>query len=391
MKDKKYLLIARGGSHIRYFKKFSDATPLVTSVIKINSKMLLPSHLAYLKLIKDADVAQLSAPHLLKKEKKHPRFANSSIWKLYKVMSRLFIRLDIAKIAALIDKENADVVGVWNGQKLPSSSIATAAKLLGKEVVYFENGLLPNSTTCDWKGVNCHNSLPKEESFYRGFDKTTKSLPKELVPRAPIATKACGVASSDLPAKYVFVPFQVETDSQIISNSPWIKCMAQLYGHLENIIDNVNDPSLHFVVKEHPSEPKRYDHLHNKHSRIVFANNCNTQALIEQSQAVITINSTVGLESLLLGKSVIALGSACYGIKGVCSQATSEQTLLDAVNNLENCKGEAEVTRGFLNFMYEHYVIPTAWMNMDEQHVNALTQRLLKQDSFSKLLTTHAA
>lgn len=391
MKDKKYLLIARGGSHIRYFKKFAEATPLITSVIKINKKILSPAHLPYLKIAKRADIAQLSRPHLLKKEKKYPRIANSFLWKFYTVLSRLFIQLDIAKIAALIDKENADVVGVWNGQKLPSSSIATAAKLLGKEVVYFENGLLPNSTTCDWKGVNCQNSLPKEDAFYRSFGNAVSCLPTELVPVAPVAEKANGVALSELPAKYVFVPFQVETDSQIIANSPWIKSMAQLYGHLENIIDNVNDPSLHFVVKEHPSESKRHDYLHNKHNRIVFANNCNTQTLIEQSQAVITINSTVGLESLLLGKSVIALGSACYGIKGVCSQAASEQTLLDAVNNLENCKGEEEVTRGFLNFMYEHYVIPTTWMNLDEQHVNALTQRLLKQDSFSKLLTMHAA
>ena len=37
----------------------------------------------------------------------------------------------------------------------------------------------------------------------------------------------------------------------------------------------------------------------------MFANEINTQEFIEQSAAVITINSTVGFEALLLGKKVV--------------------------------------------------------------------------------------
>ncbi|MEM7419410.1 MAG: hypothetical protein AAF364_06720 [Pseudomonadota bacterium] len=386
MQEKKYLLIARGSSHIRYFRKFAEATSLNVSVIKINSKPFLPLYFSYLKLTKGVDLESLNKPHLLKKERKHPRLAGSFFWSYYSMLSRFLLKLDIAKSAALIDKENADVVGVWNGQKQPSSSIAAAAILLGKEVVYFENGLLPNSTTCDWKGVNCQNSLPSNTAFYRQFDNDKKELPTELVPRAPTTVKAKGVELNALPKKYVFVPFQVETDSQIISNSPWIRCMGQLYEHLESIIEKVNDPNLFFVIKEHPSESTRHDHLHDKHKRILFANQCNTQMLIEKAQAVITVNSTVGIESLLLSKPVIALGSACYGVKGVCLQANSELELLDLINNLARYHSENTVTRGFLNFLHQHYVIPTAWSNIDEEHVTALTLRLLKKDTFTQLL-----
>ena len=162
--------------------------------------------------------------------------------------------------------------------------------------------------------------------------------------------------------------------------------MGQLYQHLANVIDNTNDANLHIVIKEHPSESVRHDSLHHKHPRILFANQCNTQMLIERSQAVLTINSTVGIESLLLGKPVMVLGSACYGIDGVCAKVSNESELLNTLNNLAWCEGDDEIKRGFLNFMYEHYVIPTAWANIDEKHAQALTKRLLKDDSFITLI-----
>lgn len=384
-RQKKYLLIARGSSHISYFKHFADASQLDVHVIKVNAIPFLPSHIPFLQLANNVSIERLLIPHLAKKARKHPKLSKSFLWNIYKKLSRFFIKCDIAKSAALIDKRNADVVGVWNGQKQPSSSIAEAAKALGKEVVYFENGLLPNSTTCDWKGVNCENSLPRNSEFYRQFN-SEKSLPNELVPRSPIATKAKGVESEALPKQYIFVPFQVETDSQIISNSPWIRSMGQFYYHLANVIDKLNDKNIHIVIKEHPSESVRHDSLHHQHERILFANQCNTQLLIEGAEVIVTVNSTVGIESLLLGKRVIALGNACYGIDEVCAQASSEEQLIHILNNLNLYEVNSEVKNGFLNCLYEHYVIPTAWGSVDDKHVEALTRRLLKEDTFSKMV-----
>ena len=381
--DSKFLFIARGSSHIKYFKAFASRSSLNVDVIKINKHLFLPSHLKHLKLVKQTDINALLHFYLAKKAASHTTVSKSFLWAIYRFVMRVIIMLDIAKSIDLIVKSNADVVGVWNGQKLPSSSIAEAAKVLGKEVVYFENGLLPNSTTCDWSGVNCKNSLPKEGEFYRQFN-SAKSLPRTLVPRSPVAEKQKGVDAESLPEQFIFVPFQIETDSQIISNSPWIKCMGQLYQHLANVIDKTDNPHLHIVIKEHPSESKRHDELHNRHPRIVFANQCETQQLIERSQAVLTINSTVGIESLLLGKSVMTMGKACYGIHGVCESIESEEALLERLNQLDTCYGEPEIKNGFLHFLYEHYVIPTAWNKFDDAHVDALTKRLTQQDLLSK-------
>lgn len=384
--QKKYTLIARGSSHIRYFKQFAEQTSLNVSVASIASTWFLPINVRHWALMKHIDIDALVNPHLLKKAQKHKKLHHSFVWPLYEKVSRWLTILDIAKSAALIEREDSDVVGVWNGQKQPSSSIAAAAKALKKEVVYFENGLFPNSTTCDWAGVNCENSLPTTKDFYKQFYEN-KALPCKLVPRKPVCEKACGVKANALPERYIFVPFQVETDSQIISNSPWIRSMAQYYQHLLNVIDKVDDPTLHIVIKEHPSESVRHDNLHNKHEQILFANHCETQELIERSLAVMTVNSTVGVESLLLDKPVVVLGKACYGIEGVTKLVRSEAEMLEVMKNIELLAADTEAKCGYLNFMYNYYVIPTTWKNIDSQHVEALTKRLLKQDALAHYIS----
>ena len=61
------------------------------------------------------------------------------------------------------------LLGIWNGQKPPYSTVAKAAIDCGMQVTYFENGGLPDTTTVDNKGVNAWNSLPKNIDFYHNY------------------------------------------------------------------------------------------------------------------------------------------------------------------------------------------------------------------------------
>ena len=70
----------------------------------------------------------------------------------------------------------------------------------------------------------------------------------------------------------------------------------------------------------------------------------------------------------------------------MCGRATSEEQLIRMLNNLNLYEANSEVKNGFLNCLYEHYVIPTAWGSVDDKHVEALTKRLLKEDTFSKMV-----
>ncbi|NMH59798.1 hypothetical protein [Alteromonas ponticola] len=385
LENKKFVLIARGKSHIRYFKRFAEVTKLSVRVIRINRTFFLPGYVKFLKLADSINKHDYLASHLAKKRTKFPVLSRTWIWLIYEYYLFASVKLEIAKYCGIITRSQADVVGVWNGQKSPSKGVSLAAKLIGKDVVFFENGIMPDSTTCDWQGVNCHNSLPKEADFYNQFDLQTV-LPQTLVPRAPTKSKAPGVSNSALPSFYIFVPFQVETDSQIISNSSWIKSMEQLYGHLKSVISQCRNADLHFVIKEHPSEIKRFDHLHHQHPRIKFANNCNTQELIAGSQAVLTINSTVGLEALLLNKPVLVMGSACYSVPGVSHSVSSEEDLGHALNSLNELPFDATLRKQFLSFIQAYYVIPESWAKAENKNFEALTRRLTQTDEFSQLI-----
>lgn len=385
MQSKNFLLMARGSSHIRYFKKVALNSDLNIDVIQVSKTWFRLSYFIFLSKTSLIDLNAYLQPHFVKKQKKFPRVAKTPLWIAYKISFKLYARLEIAKYCGLIHHNKADVVGVWNGQKLPSSSIAFAAKSLGKEVVYFENGLLPNTTVCDWHGVNCNNSLPKSANFYVKYSDQKKDLPAELTHQKSIVEKANGIEKNDLPKKYIFVPFQVETDSQIISNSPWIKSMEQLWCILYEFISSTNNLDLYIVIKEHPLEKKRHTKLHNKHEKILFANNVTTQHLIDHAEAILTVNSTVGMESILLNKKLIVLGDACYDIQGISHKVINNEQLLDTLQNIDELTINKKLRQGFLHFLYYHYLIQDSWKDPSNSHFIELQNRLLKADKLNDI------
>ena len=195
-------------------------------------------------------------------------------------------------------------------EKQPYLTVVKAAEAAGKRVVYMENGLLPKTTTADFHGVNGNNCLPREPQFYSqlSLHSHQEEGDIQLTVRQPLKHKATHFESSvDVPTNYIFVPFQVPSDTQIVVHSPWIHSMEQFFEELltvqKSLRETLGDKAPYFVFKEHPSYKGDFSHLHNRDSHCIFANANNTQELIQNAQAVITINSTVGLESLLRTES----------------------------------------------------------------------------------------
>ena len=274
--------------------------------------------------------------------------------------------------------ENPDCLITWSGMMWHQRIMATAANTLGIPVIFMENGPLPATTTVDAKGVNFNNSLPRELSFYQRIDITEQqALPDGLIPRAPHKNKRAEVGEQpSLPDSYVFVPFQVDADRQILCFSPWISNMRVFYSILESALDSLPS-SMSIVVKEHPSCPKNFSDLHTKNPRICFANSHNTQSLIENSVAVATINSSVGLEAMLLNKPVIVLGDTFYNIKGLVQSATSLEQLKQLFTEVRELK-PSNHTKHYLGYLYHQYLIKGSWKEANEQHVDAMNRRIME-------------
>ena len=254
-------------------------------------------------------------------------------------------------------KRGYDKMLIWNGGKFRQQIAVAIAKAYGTNIYYFENGLLPHTLVFDPKGINFDNSLPRDRHFYETY-RSNRPLPKALVPRIGKKRAVFEGEKERLPERYIFVPFQVDYDTQIITQSPWIKNMRMLYDLIEKIAAQCS--SYHFVLKEHPSSGVEYPDLHiraSKRANIHFANSHSTQDLIESSQAVITINSTVGIESLLFHKRVIVLGNAFYAIEGIAQKVSGENELLELLNHLDHFAINTELVDRFLRYLYYEYLI----------------------------------
>jgi len=344
------LLFAFRNSHIKFFEKLKKDK---SEYEIINSKALFGLSISGLKDIKKVDLD--SAVDFAVDE----LYAKTEL-NFPKVLIRyIFIGLayfNYMRYYSVLSNNKYKKMLIWNGGKFRQRIAIEIAKLFDIEIYYFENGLLPHRIVLDNKGINYDNSVPRDIQFFKNYS-NAKQLPSSIVPRVGKHQEKFSVEKQQLPDKYIFVPFQVDYDTQIITNSKWIHNMRELFSLIEELASKVE---YNFILKEHPSSGKNYPDLHTKVqniSNISFANGYSTQELIERSLAVITINSTVGVESLLFHKKVIVLGNAFYGIKGLTFPIKTLEELIKTVHTIETVDLDTTLVDNFLKYLYYDYLI----------------------------------
>ena len=289
-------------------------------------------------------------------------------------------------VTQAIRRLRPDAVGVWGGNAVDARAVVVAARNAMLPCFRFENGFLPNTTQMDLRGVNAESSVPRDEEFYLKRAKAADpAVPYAPSVRTPLRAKR-GLSPAPLPERYLFVPFQVRLDSQVILHSPWIRDMHQLFDTIVRSARRVpGTPAL--VFKEHPSCPVRYPELHEKASQLdnaSFANGNSTEELIRNAAGVVTINSTVGAESLLLAKPVLALGNAVYEVRGVASSARSEDEVVRWIEDVWAGRPQAAPLRNsYLRFLNDEYLIPGRHQDPGPRHIDAVKERLSAPDRFT--------
>jgi len=131
------------------------------------------------------------------------------------------------------------------------------------------------------------------------------------------------------------------------------------------------------VLKEHPSSRVKYPDLVRRASdRVIFANGNSTQELIEKADCVVTINSTVGLESILLAKPVLVLGEAFYAVEGVAARARNAEEALALLENLSAWDLSEELQQAFVSYLRDEYCLPGHWRDGGAEHYAAVARRI---------------
>ena len=291
----------------------------------------------------------------------------------YKLLLKLQTPWIVSSVYSQLKMFQPDYLIVWNGKKFHQAIAVEIARKLNIQPVFFENGVLPHTTTMDFNGVNASNSVPRDSSFFEHLQfGEDQRLPQTLQVRESKTKKK--IFDTSLPDRYVFVPFQVAYDTQIIQYSPWIKDMFELYEIIEWLSEQIDIP---FVIKEHPSDKvSDYTSLHDKTNQNIIFSSQDTQLLIENAACVMTINSSVAMESLLFSKHVIVLGEAFFAIDGIVQVAKSKEEIKTCLNTLDQWPLNEKLIKNFLNYLYRDYLIPGDWRNPSQKHLEAIKIRL---------------
>ena len=236
----------------------------------------------------------------------------------------------------------ADLVFMWNGGLGKEKEISTYCKNNGIPVYYMELGWLPQRGTFyfDRKGVNYESSLTDWK-----YKEITQQQKQEIAVKRAFyhqhhaQTTNIAIADKD----FVFVPFQVESDSQIINFSR-IKKMQQLVDYVCSFVQGKIIFKAH--PKDDPGEIKIPD-------RCKLYKTGTTHDFLPKCKYAITINSTVGVEALTYNKLVITLGGAFYEERGLTHKATDDESFRAGIAWAETNKPALGIIEAFLHYLFE--------------------------------------
>jgi len=222
--------------------------------------------------------------------------------------------------------DDCDFIIVWNGSfGFQRDNISIIKSRIGARLLFAECGWFPGAPISfsgktmylDRKGINAESEI---RDFRPGpiSEQRTEALYKCL--------QACGPyeRSTEKPENFTFVPLQVDSDTNIVSNSRFSN-MQEFVHFCEYYI---NGP---IVFKKHPR--RRGDELQARRSVIV--SDVDTTSLVRNARQVVGINSTVLLESLAIGKKVAACGVGLFTNHNVVLECHSDYGRLNDIDAFE--------------------------------------------------------
>ena len=128
--------------------------------------------------------------------------------------------------------------------------------------------------------------------------------------------------------EYFVFPLQMQNDFSIRAYSQYNRLGVAIDEVLQSFARNA-PAAAKLVVKLHPLDPCLYDWKKyvtasaarsGLDHRVLFIDGGPLELLLEHARGVVTINSTVGIWTLLAGRPLIALGQAMYDVRGLTFQ-----------------------------------------------------------------------
>ena len=264
-------------------------------------------------------------------------------------------------------QHNPEAIGVaWNGLNGSRRAFMDGARDAGAKTLYFELSPFKGRVTCDPKGVNFANSLPRTIEPYLDWmassdiDSQTWKKERSLISqRMPRRSREPAEVPGAPDGPYLFAPLQVPGDSQLRLFGGEFRTVPDFLEALVAAADHL-PKNWHLRIKEHPTAQQSFAHLITGRSERVFLDNVSdTFDLVAKSSGVVTVNSSVGLEAMFFDKPVVACGQCFWAIPGVALAATSVSELCQLMAKVNILSYDTTARNAFISFLMTiYYIMP---------------------------------
>ncbi|OTA14787.1 capsular polysaccharide export protein HscB [Xenorhabdus vietnamensis] len=174
----------------------------------------------------------------------------------------------------------------------------------------------------------------------------------------------------ELPVNYIFVPLQLEEDTQILIHSN-IKSNQLLIKEIEKCVRNVN-PNISILFKKHPNDNKNY--ILDCNSQMVLGG---VHELAEKAKLSITINSSAAIDIIKTDCPLILLGNSIYDKDDIAIKsnlANLEKTIYSILINKETPHTK-KARKEYLDYLYYNYSLHGAGYSYNMNKIkNKLTE-----------------
>ncbi|WP_067060764.1 capsular polysaccharide export protein, LipB/KpsS family [Roseateles chitosanitabidus] len=361
---------------------------------------------------------------------KAPAPARTADWRAR--LERIGAAMEIA-----LDRHRPEAVLVWNGSEFIGKALSVLAARRGARTIFMENGYFPATLQIDDEGVNSGSSMTRlpfdalrqavmtampivavegvetapvgaaapmtslvptagfsraynlKRFLLRRFDPThLRKYPENrgnsLLKTRQLSRRRAAVPVDEiaLPERYVFIPFQVHDDTQILENSPHFRAMETFFEHCHAAIRRQFGPSIGIVVKEHPEDLFRHDYteLKRRFPDVTWLVKFNVDQLIRDCALMMVVNSSTGLQAIAAGKPVVTFGRSFYARPEICfpvdDLAATEAQLARAADGLTPQMAADAAT--FVDYLKQVFFISGTWSRVELHGVLRSVERVLQ-------------
>lgn len=247
------------------------------------------------------------------------------------------------------DKNSKNLLLIWNGDH--NNKLYEYRKKNSLPVMIIERGPLPNTIYIDNDSIFKSNINKNSYKINKNIDDHIKKLKQRNNSLESQNNKKFQFDKNNF-EEVIFIPLQMRNDTSITKYSDWIKSKKNFIINIINLKKQF--PNKLFLIKNHPREINK--NLYKLEcNNLIFTDQYNFMDILEICDKVLTINSSIGLYSMIFEKPCGIIGMSFYQIDGVNTKLNNHTDIYRFIDK-SPYKINTKLSKEYLSYLCFDYL-----------------------------------